>query len=310
MELRHLRYFVAVAEELHFRRAADRLHVAQPAVSAQVRKLEDELGVRLLERTHRSVTLTGPGVTMLHEARRLLEQVDLARVAVRNAHEQAASRLRVGYLPTCLPASIPRVLQRLSTAVPNLQSTLEPGLCLELIGAVRERRLDAAIVSLPSPIAGLRRVVLCRQRAVAVLPLDHDLALRDEIQLTQLAPDRIVVLPRETNRAFHDAVVASCHEAGISPTLVETLDASIERVLLAIASGGGMALLPESVAERYLPAGVALVPVVSETLLVPTAVITRTESQHVPTIAFLRAISSTQAKPARTAGRPTSAAAA
>src|ERR1700756_5605583 len=105
MELRHLRYFVAVAEELHFRRAAERLHVAQPAVSEQVRKLEDELGVRLLHRTQRSVSLTDAGAAMLDEARMVLQQADRAVAAARDARESAAVRLRVGYLPDSLPRS-------------------------------------------------------------------------------------------------------------------------------------------------------------------------------------------------------------
>src|SRR3954449_7055859 len=113
MELRHLRYFVAVAEELHFRRAAERLHVAQPAVSEQIRKLENELGVRLLNRTHRSVSMTDAGAALLTEARRVLHQAEVARLAVRSARDRATSRLRIGYAPASLPASVPRALQRL-----------------------------------------------------------------------------------------------------------------------------------------------------------------------------------------------------
>src|SRR3954462_5270578 len=110
MELRHLRYFVAVAEELHFRRAAERLHVAQPAVSEQVRKLEDELGVRLLNRTQRSVSLTDAGAALLTEARTVLRQAEAARQAARSARDVATSRLRIGYMPASLPASVPRAL--------------------------------------------------------------------------------------------------------------------------------------------------------------------------------------------------------
>src|SRR5207247_5544816 len=127
----------------------------------------------------------------------------------------------------------------------------EPGSGLELIEAVRAEQLDAAIVSLPAPIAGLRTTVLGDQGAVATLPVGHDHAVKHEIRLEQVAPERIVVLPRDADRPFYDAIVATCRDAGLSPTLVEVPGESVERALLAVASGAGMALLPESVAERY-----------------------------------------------------------
>src|SRR4051794_7479189 len=159
MELRHLRYFVAVAEELHFRRAAERLHVAQPAVSEQLRKLEDELGVRLLNRTPR-VSLTDAGAAMLTEARRVLHQADVAQLAARTAGDRATGRLRIGYMPTALSAGIPQALQRLAASMPHLETNLEPGTGFELLEAVRTEDLDAAIVSLPAPTAGLRTTLL------------------------------------------------------------------------------------------------------------------------------------------------------
>ena len=118
MELRHLRYFVAVAEELHFRRAAERLHVAQPAVSEQVRKLEDELGVRLFDRTQRNVALTDAGAALLPEASRVLRQAEAARLAARSASDRPGRVLRIGYVPTALLASIPRTLRRLVATKP------------------------------------------------------------------------------------------------------------------------------------------------------------------------------------------------
>jgi DNA-binding transcriptional LysR family regulator len=139
MELRHLRYFVAVAEELHFRRAAERLYVAQPAVSEQIRKLEAQLGVRLFDRTHRSVSLTQAGSALLVEARRVLHQAEIARRAARDAHDSAGSMLRIGYVPDALPASVPRALQELASAGPRLDVSLEAGDTNQLIQSVRDR---------------------------------------------------------------------------------------------------------------------------------------------------------------------------
>ena len=302
MELRHLKYFVAVAEELHFRRAAERLHVAQPAVSEQVRKLEEELGVRLLNRTQRSVSLTDAGAVFLREARRVLEQAEAARLAARNARDRVTSSLRIGYMPASLPASVPRMLQRLAMSMPQLETTLEHGSGAELIEAVRAERLDAAIVALPAPTAGLRKTALGEQRALAALPVIHDHAAKPEIRLEQVAPDRIVVLPREANRPFYDAVVATCHDAGLSPTLVEMPDAQVERVLLAVASGAGVALLPESVAERYGAPGVRFLPLGGDARTFATAVVTRRETGHMPTVAFLRAVP--RAHPVMASGGP------
>src|SRR5687768_2758843 len=114
MELRQLRYFVAVAEELHFRRAAERLYVAQPAVSEQIRKLEAELGVMLFDRTQRSVRLTDPGRALLVEARRVLQHAEVACRAAREARDASLARVKVGYVAGVLPASLARALQHLA----------------------------------------------------------------------------------------------------------------------------------------------------------------------------------------------------
>src|SRR4051794_35176790 len=125
MELRHLRYFVAVAEELHFRRAAERLHIAQPAVSEQIRKLEEELGVRLLERTQRSVSLTVAGAALLDEARRCIEQADRAMRAARQARADASARVCLGHLPDALPAAVPWALRGFAASAPAIDVQLE-----------------------------------------------------------------------------------------------------------------------------------------------------------------------------------------
>jgi DNA-binding transcriptional LysR family regulator len=293
MELRHLRYFVAVAEELNFRRAAERLYVAQPAVSEQVRKLEDELGVRLLERSQRKVSLTEAGTALLPEARRVLHEVEMARVIVQNARDRAVSQLRIGYTPASLPARIPRALRRLSAELANAVTSLEPRDGAELIDAVRAERLDAAVVPLPAPTGGLRVTQIGEEGAVAAFPIDHRHAVSAAIRLDQIAPEQIVVLPREVNRPFHDALVAACRDAGVTPTFIEIPDKDVESVLLAVAAGAGMAVLPGSVAERYLAPGVRFVALDGLQRLVTVGVVTRRDSTHLPTAAFLRAVSRT-----------------
>ncbi|MEA2150004.1 MAG: hypothetical protein QOD69_1834 [Solirubrobacteraceae bacterium] len=291
MELRHLRYFVAVGEELHFRRAAERLHVAQPAVSEQVRKLEQELGVKLFDRTQRSVALTPAGTAMLEEARRVLRHAEVAQQAARSAGARAAMRLRIGYLADSLPASVPRALRHVATASPGVDIDLETGPALRLIEELRAHRLDAVVAALPAPTSGLRVTAIGEQRAVAVLPAAHRSAFAAAVDLQRLAPERLIILPRDVNPAFYNAVVAMCRTAGLAPTLVETAEPRVEHALLSVATGAGMALVPESAAERYAAPGIRFVALQGAEPAFQTAVLTRPDTDSLPTHSFLHAVS-------------------
>jgi DNA-binding transcriptional LysR family regulator len=289
VELRHLRYFVAVAEELHFRRAAERLYVAQPAVSEQIRKLEAELGVRLFDRTHRSVALTQAGSALLAEARRVLHQAEIAQRAARNAHESAGSKLRIGYVPDALPASVPRALQALASDVPNVTITLETGATHQLIQSVRDEQLDAVVVGLPAPAKGLHVTSLGDQSLVAAIPTGDPKAFESDLTLERLAAKRLVMLPRDSNPALHDAIIALTRDAGSPPELVEAPEPRVEAVLLAVAAGAGVALLPASVAQRYATPGVRLVDVVGTELAFEVAVLTRPNHDSLAIRHFLNA---------------------
>jgi DNA-binding transcriptional LysR family regulator len=291
VELRHLRYFVAVAEELHFRRAAERLYVAQPAVSEQVRKLEGELGVRLFDRTHRSVALTEAGTALLEEARRVLRQADIAQTAARTAARGSAERLRIGHLPDLLPTSVARALRMLGSAPLRVNVRLETGPALRLIGQLRARHLDAVIVGLPVPMNGLRVTRTGSEGVVAALPSSHPHAASRSVSLARLAPERVVVLPRDTNPAFHSAIVSMCRDVGLTPTLDEVSEPRTEHALLAVASGAGMALLPASAAERHVMPGVRFVPVEHGEPAFDSAVLTLPDSnEELATARFVRAV--------------------
>jgi DNA-binding transcriptional LysR family regulator len=296
MELRHLRYFVAVAEELHFGHAAERLHIHQSAVSEQVRKLEEELGVKLLERTPRRVSLTEAGAAMLEQARVVLRVADEARHVARTASTRAATRIRIGYTAGTLPSSVVRALQRVASNG-RVDTSLELGSTVGLIAAVQDERLDAAVIPLPAPVSGLRVTELGDEHAIAAVPIGHDHATRTAMDLVQVAPERLLLLPRDANRAFHDSVVAALHRAGLAPMLVELPDADVERALLAVAWGAGMALLPESVAERYAVPGVRFVALTGSRPAFATGVVTRRDSDHVPTAALVRALSRRDPRP-------------
>jgi DNA-binding transcriptional LysR family regulator len=297
MELRHLRYFVAVAEELHFRRAADRLHVAQPAVSEQIRKLEQELGVRLFDRSQRGVSLTPSGTAMLEEARRVLRQAEVAVRVARSARDRSARRLRIGYVADSLPAAVPRGLRRLAQSVPNLEVELETGDAHRLVGDLRMARFDAVVTSLPAPVNGLRVTPLGQQRVVAALPAGHAQAISPAIVLEWSARERLIVLPREVNPPFYGAVMAMCAAKGLSPTFVKA--DTVEQALLAVSAGIGIALLPESAAERSVGQGVRFLPLRGAEPAFASAVLTDPRAESPVTQAFLRAVS--QAATARAA---------
>ena len=290
MEFRQLRYFVAVAEELHFRRAAERLYVAQPAVSEQIRKLELELGVQVFDRTPRGVMLTDAGAALLEEARRMLQLAQTAQRAARTAHERASSRLRIAYPPESLPAAVPRALRRLATQTPNLEISLETGPANKLIDAVRERRTDAAITALPAPIDGLHTTLLGHEHLIAAVAVNDDRALQPQLTLEQVGTSRLLLPPRDANPAFHNAIVSLYRNHGLSPELIELAEPRAELALLAVASGAGIALLPRTIKDRHTSPGIRLIDVSTPEPIFQYAAITHPHDDGLPTRALLHAL--------------------
>jgi DNA-binding transcriptional LysR family regulator len=290
MELRQLRYFVAVAEELHFRRAAERLYVAQPAVSEQIRKLEVELGVRLFNRTNRRVELSDAGAAMLDEARRALAQADSARLAARNAGERAIARLRVGYPPGSLPVAVPRALAHMSRTAPGVQVSVETGSSMQLIQRLRDRQLDAVVTGLPAATSGLVVTSLGRHPALAAVPESHPRQFATAATLSQLSPSRLVMLPRDVNPAAHDAVLSMARDAGLAPQLHEVPEPRVEAVLLAVAAGAGVAVLPAAVAETHSIPGVRFIPLADGEAALESALLSHPDSSDLPTARLLSAV--------------------
>jgi len=236
------------------------------------------------------VSLTVAGEALLGEARRVLRQAELAQLAARNATQRAVEQLRVGFVPDSIPRAVPLALQRLGGSDRPIDVHLETASALRLIDEVRAERLDAAVVCLPAPVSGLSTTPLGEQRAVAALPVGHLQATQAAIDLERLAPERIVLLPREANPAFHDAVVSTCHDAGLSPTFVEVAEPRIEHLLLTVAAGSGIGLVPESAADQHLTPGISFLALEGTEPVVQTAVVTRADSDHPATADFLEAL--------------------
>ena len=236
VEIRQLRYFVAVAEELHFGRAAERLAVVQPAVSQQVGRLERELGVRLLERSSRRVALTGDGERLLAEARSALAAVERIRTV---AAELAAGRggtLRLG-TSAGLGERVRRGVARMRLNAPDLALVLVDGTVEAHTAAIRAGEVDIALVRGPVLARGLRAVGLWRDPVHVVLPADHPAASKDVVPIDTLAELTLRLPERAADPALHDSVLAACRAAGFTPSLgrpVRSMEDVIVEIGLAV----------------------------------------------------------------------------
>ncbi|MFD5513462.1 LysR family transcriptional regulator [Streptomyces sp. NPDC127051] len=230
MEPRQLRYFVTVAEELHFGRAADRLHIVQSAVSQQVQRLERELGADLFDRSPRHVRLTGAGERLLPEARAVLAAAERARAAVR---EQTGLRLGTS---TGLGEHLDRLLGDLAVLAPDTSVQLVSAPARDRLEQVADGRLDAAFVRSLEPAPGVRILPLWKDPLVAALPAAHPLARETELAISDLAGLRLCITARRNNPALVDLVVGACHSAGFEP-LPAPVGGSLQNTLATIGAG-------------------------------------------------------------------------
>lgn len=213
MELRQLRYFVAVAEDLHFGRAAERLHIVQPAVSQQIRRLERELGVQLFERSPRRVTLTEAGETLLPEAQAILAAAAKAKAAVTACGQAQPTRLRLG-TSAGLGDHLDRLIERLT---PAFRIELVYGSTSKRAEQVLSGELDAAFVRGSFEHSRLRRIPVWQDPLLAAVSARHPLADRAQLNLSDLAPFPLRLTERRNNTPLVDLVVRACHEAGFTP---------------------------------------------------------------------------------------------
>ena len=261
MELRHLRYFVAVAEELHLGRAAERLRIAQPPLSRQIRDLEREVGTPLFERVPRGVELTPAGRAFLPEARLTLAQAERAQRSARRAAQGETGRLRVGFVETAADAAVlPDVLGFFRMHLPDVGVSLFEMDALQQAEALRTERIDLGILhSLPADAAQWLRVEpVYDDPIVAAVPQTHALAGRARLTLKELAAESFVLFPRPAAPVLYDALIARCRAAGFSPRVVQEA-AGWHTLAGLVAAGVGVAFVPESLAELRRP-GVVYAP--------------------------------------------------
>jgi DNA-binding transcriptional LysR family regulator len=245
MEMRHLRYFVAVAEALHFGQAAAKLQIAQPSLSHQIRQLEDELQTSLLRRTKRRVELTEAGRLFLDEARDILARADSAAMIARRVGRTDSKRLRVG-VGYCMDQSdVATIVGRYNARHQDVRVELKTMSVPSQVAALREGQLDVAFVRPPITDPSVRSETVVREALVVALPPDHRLAARSRIGLAALAEEPFVLPPRDAVPVFHDAILRVCREAGFVPNAPHEAD-HLQMIVAMIAASAGVGLVPNT----------------------------------------------------------------
>jgi DNA-binding transcriptional LysR family regulator len=292
-DFRQLRYFIAVADELSFTRAAQRLHISQPPLSQQIQALEQHLGVRLLERDKRNVALTEPGRVFLQQAREILAKADEARQLVAEAAAGFTGHLRLAYtVSVSFHPALPQTLLRHAALAPQVQVQLSELNTEQQYHALLARQIDVGFVrAAPGPAVDARAIkldVLDQERLLLALPSGHPLAARDSLQMSEVAGQPFVVQPRELAVTFHDRLVQLAAQAGFYPSIRQQAQ-QVNGLLALVAAGIGLALLPASVRAVQLP-GVSYVSLSDSEAWLPLAVAYRAEDPSPSLRLFLSAL--------------------
>ncbi|OBY23953.1 LysR family transcriptional regulator [Pseudomonas aeruginosa] len=248
MELRHLRYFIAIAEELHFGRAAERLGISQPPLSQQIQALEEEIGARLFERTNRRVELTDAGRLFLDESRQVLAQVDKAVLLARRAHLGELGELKIGFTSSApFTSTIPSSIHAFRKAYPDVHLDLQEMSSRQVLKALLEESLQVGVIRPLALPDAVHWVELFREPLVAVLRADHPLAAgsEDGLAIAALAEEPFVFFPRSYGTGLYDQVIALTRQAGFSPRIAQ--EASEAMTIIGLVSAGlGVSILPAS----------------------------------------------------------------
>lgn len=296
MEFRHLRYFVTVAEEGSFTRAAERLQMAQPPLSTQIRQLETLLGVQLFDRSRRAIRMTAAGQALLPDARRLLAERDRSVAMVRRTGTGKVGRLAVGFIPSATNGVLPTVLRHYRREFPAVELTLRELAPDALIAGVHDRSLDIAFLYRPLTDASLEHRVVEREPLVAALPTGHPLAGGGTVDVGRLADQPFVLPARHELPGLHGRIVDLCREHGFAPRVAQGDVWLVQTLVALVAAGIGIALVPAS-AHHLHPAGVEYLPLRSATEQLELIAAWRHETPSQVLAGFLAAVESPRGRP-------------
>ena len=248
MELRHLRYFKAVATELHFGRAAEKLHIAQPPLSKQIQDLEAELGFELFNRTKRSISLTPAGQAFLGEVTQIFQQLDRAIDISRKTSRGELGQISIGFVGSATYNILPVMLQQFRDRYPHVQIELHELTTDRQLIWLREGRIDIGLIR--PPVIGLdfASQIIFQESLVVALPIDHHLAELDAIELSSLATESFILFPRQLAPGLYDPIIAICQAAGFSPQVVQEC-IQMQTIVSLVSANMGVSILPESIQE-------------------------------------------------------------
>ena len=252
MELRHLRYFAVLADELHFGRAADRVFVAQSTLSQQIQTFETELGTTLFERSRRGVALTEAGKTLLPYARRVLREAERAERVAHAAGSGMAGLLHVGYEATAMRSGLPEAIKTFRKEAPDVKLDLDEQGSRAQAEALRAGDLDVGFVFLPVDERGVQVQPLIEAPAVVALPAEHRLAGRDRVPLRELKEEPHVMWARDATPSLYDDYVRACHDVGFAPYVVQEIRYG-ESLRGLVAAGLGVAIAHQSSTQIQRP---------------------------------------------------------
>lgn len=246
MELRQLRYFLAVAQELHFGRAAERAHIAQSPLSRQIKQLEDALGVTLFRRTKHRVELTGAGHALIPEAKAILAATEQARRSVVRAEAGMVGQLRIGYTNTAIYTALPKILVEYRRQYPGVELVLRDGILTPTqLQSLRDKQLDLGFLRPPVEGAEIGLLPIARERLIVALPDNHPLAGRTRIDMKDLAAEHFIVFSRTLYSALSNLILRMCQDAGFQPRIAQEVG-DIPTMIMLVSYGMGVSLVPSS----------------------------------------------------------------
>ncbi len=263
MELRHLHYFIAVAEELHFSRAAERLCISQPPLSQQIRDLEDELGVKLFERTKRHVQLTEAGKVFLERSYLVLAQLEQAIEATQRIGRGEVGRLAIGFVDSATYTLLPDILRVFREQFPAIELRLHELTTAQQIHALHQNQIDVGVVRSAITEPGLSTECVLQESLVLALPQTHLLSAQVKVSVSTLADESFILFPAKLGPVFYEQIIQICQQAGFRPKVAQEA-VQMQTIIGLVAAGLGIAFFPASL-QNFHRSGVIYRPLQEQT---------------------------------------------